>query len=81
MCKYCKLEQGNPGEMLNNAPTIGELKDGHQVIELLLNRYITDDTHVCELVVLQSLAPNFGGDIIQSKSIPIKYCPFCGEEL
>ena len=82
MCKYCKLEQGNPGERFNDTPTIGELRDGHQTIELLLNRYISEDDNTCmnELIVQQSLASDFGGNIIQSISIPIKYCPFCGEE-
>jgi hypothetical protein len=84
MCTYCKLEQGvTPEERLNNVPTIGELRDGHASFKLMLNRYIDDDadTRICELIIEQAIELSDGEYTVQEKHIPIKYCPFCGEEL
>ena len=85
MCKYCKLKTLNEavGEKVSDPTTIGKLKDGSQTFEISLNRYIVekDDIHRSELM-LDLICKGNGGVIhVKSTYIPIKYCPFCGEEL
>lgn len=85
MCKYCKLKTLNKeiGEKSNNSVLIGKLKDGSQVFELYLNRYMikTDNIHRNSLIL--ELDVNYGNSSVclEEKYIGIKYCPFCGEEL
>lgn len=83
MCKYCKLEPGVPGERLNGVQRIGDITDGCTSFNLMLNRYIDDDagTRICELIIEEAIELSDGEHTVQEKYIPIKYCPFCGEEL
>lgn len=85
MCKYCKLKTLNEyaGEKSNESKRIGALKDGSQLFELCLSRYIVeeDDIHRSELILDLAFELNNGLYNVKTKYIPIKYCPFCGEEL
>ena len=85
MCKYCKLKTLNEviGEKSNNAKTIGVLKDGSQFVEVCLNRYIVENDDVKNTYLALALGVNctYGSFTVNEKIIPIKYCPFCGEEL
>ena len=59
------------------------LKDGSQIFDLYLNRYIveTDDIHRSNSEINISVDMDGGEYVLKHKEIPIKYCPFCGEEL
>lgn len=84
MCKFCKLEQGVPGERYNEIPTVGVLKDGHTIVELKLWRYIDEDDYkgrTRALLMEQSVKLSDGLHTVMQKKIDIKYCPFCGEKL
>ena len=86
MCKYCKMVTllEECGEKSNERQPIDSIIDGSQTIRLSLNRYAveSDDHHVNELI-MESTVEEFYGDrfIVNYTAIPIKYCPFCGEEL
>lgn len=86
MCKYCKLEtlREKTGEKSNGNPTIAKIKDGSHVYEVCMNRYICESDKVHDRSLFVALDVDFGGGStlpLKSKSIKIKYCPFCGEEL
>jgi hypothetical protein len=84
MCKYCKLEQGSPGERLNDIPTIGTIKDGSTIITLGLWRYIDEDNYknrTRALLIQENVKSTDGLHTVAEKAIEINYCPFCGEKL
>lgn len=84
MCKYCKLvTDEDTGERLNNNRKFGTIRDGSQYIDLSINRYIDDenDIHRSELVMDSGVSIRSQIYTVQELLIPIKYCPFCGEEL
>ena len=85
MCKYCKLKTLNKdvGERANNSISIARIKDGSQTFEVYLNRYIleTDDIHRNILVLDHGFTYGTNWLSLNEKSVEIKYCPFCGEEL
>ena len=84
MCKYCEMMHVNTetGECHNDIPTICEVDLGTLHSELMLNRY--DDKMGCktnQLIVGVYVDTDAGYNSMGSKSIEIKYCPFCGEKL
>ena len=84
MCGYCKLiETGVTGEKTNDNVSMAKIKDGSQVFELNLWRYINeeDDDRENELVLDMSVDIDSSVYVVKRKHIKIKYCPFCGEEL
>ena len=85
MCKYCELhtELESIGEKSNGWTELTAIKDGSYISTILLYRYIVEsDNHRCNELVIES-AVKIGNDVltVQTEAIPIKYCPFCGEEL
>ena len=84
MCKYCKLEViDDTGERLNNNPKFATIRDGSQHFDLSINRYIVDEDDIHRSELVMDLGVNVRGQVytVQEVHIPIKYCPFCGEEL
>lgn len=84
MCKYCQLgTDEDTGERLNHNKSIVKMRDGSRVIDLSINRYIVDDMdiHRSDLVIDLGVSLDAGDFTVQEQTIPIKYCPFCGEEL
>lgn len=84
MCEYCKLETLNEklGEKSNNCKTIGIIKDGSQIFEVYLGRYKVEKNNYQENLLKMSLQVDVDGRYpVKDKTIKIKYCPFCGEEL
>lgn len=81
MCKYCKMEELNKGELFNGNQSIIRIKDGSQVIEVNLNRYQYDGRRDNHLILDTLVAIDNELLQVKSKHIKIKYCPFCGEEL
>lgn len=85
MCKYCKMRTLNEriGEKSNDNPTITTMKDGSQIFEVSLDRYIIEGDGTRNNWLWLGLAVDTGeGSIyLKEKHIKIKYCPFCGEEL
>ena len=84
MCKYCEMIHINAetGECHNDIPTVCEVDSGPLHAELMLNRY--DDKRgfrTNQLIVGMYVDTDAGTSGMGSKSIEIKYCPFCGEEL
>ena len=84
MCKYCKMKTINEslGERTNDMRVIGVIKDGRQIFDAHLHRYKTNNSEGFNYLVLE-LDIDYGGytqDLV-IKEIPIKFCPFCGEEL
>lgn len=81
MCKYCRTEELNRGEFYNGDSSILRIKDGSQLMEVNFNRYKTDTEKLIVLALDHAVC--IDGQIfpIKTKEIPIKYCPFCGEEL
>lgn len=81
MCKYCKMTQERGNEKTNDLVSIVKIKDGSQLIDLSLNRYISDKSRSNELVLDLSYIIDNAVYTVKTKEIKIKYCPFCGEEL
>lgn len=85
MCKYCKLKTLNKsvGEKTNESKQILKLMDGSQSFNLYLNRYVVeaDGIHRAELSLELCANTEAGQIFVKDKSVNIKYCPFCGEEL
>lgn len=84
MCKYCKLSiVDSKSKEAQTIKNILRLKDGTQIFDLYLNRYIveTEDIHRSSLEINMSIDMDGGEYVLRYKEIPIKYCPFCGEEL
>lgn len=85
MCKYCKMETLNEsiGEKSTMNVSIGVVKNGNQVFEAYLNRYVIEDEnyHKSSLVLAYDCEIDGGLTCVKEKRIKIKYCPFCGEEL
>lgn len=85
MCEYCKLEtlNANIGEKSNGCKTIGKIKDGSQIFETYLERYVVESEGVRNTYM--GLELGVGIDrceySVKTERIQIKYCPFCGEEL
>lgn len=84
-CKYCKTVTVNEdlGERTNGCNKVISLIDGSTVLELQLNRYIVEsqDKHDGELILEHAVKIDGSVFTVKQKSIKIKYCPFCGEEL
>lgn len=82
MCKYCELKDEGI-EMLNDNQTIVKIEDGSEEILLTLNRYKVEEYnyHINELIIDKGVQLGDGCYTIKDAHIPIKYCPFCGEEL
>ena len=84
MCKHCKLIiVGSKSREKQTVKNVLRLKDGSQIFDLYLNRYIveTEDIHESNLEINISVDVDGGEYVLKHKEIPIKYCPFCGEEL
>ena len=84
MCKHCKLIiVGSKSREKQTVKNVLRLKDGSQIFDLYLNRYIveTEDIHRSNLEINISVDMDGGEYVLKHKEIPIKYCPFCGEEL
>lgn len=85
MCKHCALKTVNEkiGEKTTDGKSIGRIKDGSQIIDLYLNRYIIEKDNVRKNNLVLDLSFDLDGNefIVKDKYIKIKYCPFCGEEL
>lgn len=84
MCKHCKLTIVNSkSKEMQTIKNVLRLKDGSQIFDLYLNRYIveTEGIHRSNLEINISVNIDEGEYILKYKEIPIKYCPFCGEEL
>lgn len=84
MCKYCEFMTVNEKSGEKSAyRQITQVKDGHQIFALYLNRYIVekDNVHDADLIVEIAAELRDGMYTIKEEVIPIKYCPFCGEEL
>lgn len=81
MCKYCKLTQERGNEKTNDVISIGKIKDGSQLLDLSLNRYISDKSRSNELILDLSCVIGDAVYNVKIKEIKIKYYPFCGEEL
>ena len=84
MCKHCKLTIVNSKfKEMQTIKNVLRLKDGSQIFDLYLNRYIveTEGIHRSNLEINISVNIDDGEYVLKYKEIPIKYCPFCGEEL
>ena len=84
MCKHCKLTiVDSKSREKQTTKNVLRLKDGSQIFDLYLNRYIveTENIHRSNLEISMSVDICGGEYILRCKEIPIKYCPFCGEEL
>ena len=84
MCKHCKLTIVNSkSKEMQTIKNVLRLKDGSQIFDLYLNRYIveTESIHRSNLEINISVNIDESEYILKYKEIPIKYCPFCGEEL
>lgn len=84
MCKFCKLTTISErlGEKTTENITIGKVKDGSRIARVYINRYIveTENINRSELII-ENVVDLSGEYVLGEKSIKIKYCPFCGEEL
>ena len=75
MCKHCKLIiVDSKSREMQTIKNVLRLKDGSQIFDLYLNRYINLEINI-------SVYMDGGDYVFKCKEIPIKYCPFCGEEL
>ena len=84
MCKYCELRHTYEGseELTNDCQIMIRIEDGSQIYEAQLWRSVEYGTeHNAELILDHSVRLSDGEHYVETKSIPIKYCPFCGEEL
>lgn len=83
MCKFCELscERVVDGERINQYHIIGEIKDGRQVFEMRLWRYIHGETHESDLLLQYGIETGDGIRDLEEQHIKIEYCPFCGEKL
>lgn len=84
MCKFCKLEiDGSPLKEKTTAKNVLRIKNGYQVFELYLRRYVVElkDIHESSLEINTAVILGDGEHTLATKEIPIKYCPFCGKEL
>lgn len=80
MCKYCKVTE-SVSEKTNDCKFISKLRDGSRIYSLYLNRYIDRSGSINELILSNEVDYGEGPVTIKDKFVPIKYCPFCGEEL
>lgn len=84
MCKYCKLSEVNDNEKWCDN-VIGETKDRSIMFSISINRYTLKSENINRAVIMMSedVTPSYEKSYInvKTKSIPIKYCPFCGEKL
>lgn len=85
MCKYCDLTTIREHEFRNerNLDPIVCVKDGSRITDVLFNRYIVTNEKIrrAELILESGVIIEGGFNLVKSKSIKIKYCPFCGEKL
>lgn len=84
MCKYCKLKTFNEaiGEKGSENITIGKVKDGSRIVQIYINRYIVKSENINRSELVIENVVNLDSEyVLGEKSIKIKYCPFCGEEL
>lgn len=81
-CKYCKLNDYGDGEWNNDSQLIEKIRDGSQIFEILLNRYVleSDDNRIAELILELNVETPHGLMSVKDRHIEIKYCPFCGEK-
>ena len=80
MCKYCDIGNSTTSGRTTNTNDIMEIQEGKIsfVVGIYRDASVTDtNDHSGELYI------SFDADktAISAESIPIKYCPFCGEEL
>ena len=84
MCKYCQLT-GNEynGDLVNKVNPFMKIKDGSQVVDVRVHRYINEDEgiHDARLIMDYDVLVDSCTYTIKDTSIHIKYCPFCGEKL
>ena len=84
MCKFCDLTilDEEAGE-LAAGPRLARIKDGSQIFNLYLNRYIVEeaDIHRSSLILDLQIELDGGLYTLKNKEVNIKYCPFCGKEL
>ena len=85
MCKYCELTTISEREFRNemNLNSIMTIKDGSQIFELYLNRYISESDRIRRALLIMYLGVKLddGYYSVKTKELKIKYCPFCGEKL
>ena len=84
MCRYCKLENISKYDKESVGGKIGKIRDGSQLFEVCMFRYINEETGTRQNELILELAgeAQYGGVYtMKTKKIKIKYCPFCGEEL
>lgn len=84
MCEFCNKHDLGTGELSNEFVRVEEIKDGSLRLGLSIFTYsIVDEECNKNLLVLQYKVDSSidGPCLIAEKDIPIKYCPFCGEEL
>ena len=84
MCKICKKHDLGTGELSNEYAKVGEIKDGSLRLELSMLTYSIEDEGRNDNYLLLQYNVNSSVDglcTVAEKIIPIKYCPFCGEEL
>ena len=84
MCKFCDLTILNEevGELAAD-PRLARIKDGSQIFDLYLNRYIVEEADIHRASLILDLEVKLGGGeyTLKNKEVNIKYCPFCGKEL
>jgi hypothetical protein len=70
-------------ENKNRLEPIVNIENGSHLIQLCLNRYISEPDDIDDSVLYIEFGVNSDEGIytIDEAEIKIKYCPFCGEEL
>lgn len=84
MCKFCKLTTLNEDVGEKGAGRrLARIKDGRQIFDLYLNRYVVEDAgiHNSQLIIDLNIELDEGEYAVENKQVDIKYCPFCGKEL
>lgn len=84
MCKYCKLREVNDNEKWCDN-VIGRIKDGSITFSMSINRYILKSENInrAGIMMTEDVTLSYEESCIniKTKTVPIKYCPFCGEKL
>lgn len=84
MCKYCEYVHFTVGgEQINNGEVMS-IQNGSNMVILDVFRYLNtkDSIRDNNLGIYWGIKEPSGEiRLMDIKTIPIKYCPFCGEEL
>ncbi len=84
MCRYCDLiETGVGQEKTNDNVIIGTVRDGSQIFDLTLFRYIDEENNERYNELILEISVDVRGHVypLKQENIKINYCPFCGKEL